>query len=216
MRWREKLFPGSGGRVLTSQWSCWFTFVSSTPLLKVVTRRVTFDLVEIPNFQKENLVKAVTRRVTYFLDEIPDFQSKIRGVGFLLPVSPAGRGWSQPLATSGCAALPGACAAVCPAGVEGCNGCSLKAVLRRGESVPFVLSRPFPIEGTGKERHPRENPLGFFRKRQPKIKQARLAADAPAFRVSRKKEWRGRSMKKFKLCCFLNSSSLRKEGSMFL
>ena len=178
MRWREKLFPGSRGRVLASQWSCWFTFVSSTPLLKVVTRRVTFDLVErpnfqkdnlvkavtrrvtfhlaeiptfqkenlvkvvtrrvtfhlaeMPNFQKENLVKAVTRRVTYFLDEIPDFQSKIRGVGFLLPVSPAGRGWSRPLATSGCAALPGACAAVCPAGVEGCNGCSLKACTPKG------------------------------------------------------------------------------------
>ena len=56
------------------KWSCWFTSVSITPLLKVVARRVT-----------------------YFLDEIPDFQSKIRGVGFPLPFSPTGRGRGQPL-----------------------------------------------------------------------------------------------------------------------
>ena len=101
------------------KWSFRFANTSETPLLKVVTRRVTFHLaeipnfqkenlvkvvsrratfhlVEMPNFQKENLVKVVTRRVTYFLDEIPDFRSKIRGVGFPLPFSPTGRGRGQP------------------------------------------------------------------------------------------------------------------------
>ena len=78
------------------KWSFRFANTSETPLLKVVTRRVTFHLAEIPNFQKENLVKVVTRRVTYFLDEIPDFRSKIRGVGFPLPFSPTGRGRGQP------------------------------------------------------------------------------------------------------------------------
>ena len=68
----------------------------------------------------------------------------------------------------------------------------------------------------GKNGIPGKIPWDFSESASPKIKQARLAADAPAFRVSRKKEWRGRSMKKFKLCCFLNSSSLRKEGSVFL
>ena len=74
---------GQGASVLTSQWSFRFANASGTSLLKVVTRRVTFHLAEIP-----------------------DFQSKIRGVGLPLPFSPTGRGRGRPLARSGSAALP--------------------------------------------------------------------------------------------------------------
>ena len=40
--------------------------VGETFLKKVVTRRVTFYLAEMPNFQKENLVKSVPQRLPAF------------------------------------------------------------------------------------------------------------------------------------------------------
>ena len=54
--WRRSRQAGKyKGLRLTSQWSRWFTFVPIASLLKVVARRVTFHLAEMPNFQKEKL-----------------------------------------------------------------------------------------------------------------------------------------------------------------
>ena len=71
---------------------------------------------------------------------------------------------------------------------------------------------PFPVEETGKERCTRGNPARIFAKAQAQQKQARLAAGAPACRVSPKKGLEGKVYEEdsnsaaFDLFCFALSS----------
>ena len=97
------------------------------------------------------------------------------------------------------------CGDLRPEGVEGETDAFRGPVLRRGESVLCVLSRPFPIEGTGKERqiHGNSNGISVTRKNRRALPLARPLAGSP-----RKKEWRGRSMKKIQTLLLFECSLL--------